>query len=159
MGKVWFQTSDGKNIHIPVVGNDINSPANPIVLSGVALALQNRCLSGQIVIVHPTFGSITLDFSAPNRTGSCNQCGQCCTHSIALCQMPPGQCGYILDAARGVHKCQHLTIFPKGIGKANGTECSVRATILDVLKGCTLFPSKAADIANCPDCQFTFGGG
>jgi hypothetical protein len=26
MGVIWLQTSDGKLIHLPVVGSDVNSP-------------------------------------------------------------------------------------------------------------------------------------
>jgi len=162
MGKIWFQTSDGKNIHIPVVGEDVNTPSNPIVLSGIALATQNRCLSSQISIVHPTYGSITLDFTAPNRTGSCNQCGQCCSHTAANC-LTPASCAYVPVTNNKVdyHACQYLTILPggnKGIGKTNGTECSIRSSILNQFKGCALFPQKASDVASFSACGFTFSG-
>lgn len=161
MGKIWLQTPDGKQIHLPVVGADVNTPDSPVKIPTTVLVTQNRCLSGQVQVTTPT-GTITLDFSAPGRTGSCIQCGQCCTHPIANCPDAGGVCGYVLDSTRGIHKCQYLTINKiqgkDGLGKANGTECSIRATILGTFKGCTLFPGRPEEKAAwMTACGFTFG--
>jgi hypothetical protein len=160
MGTMWLQTSNGRLIHLPVVGADVNSPDDAIKVPTSVLATTDRCLSNQIQVVVAGHGTVTFDFTIPGRTGTCNQCGQCCSHPIASCPNP-GDCGYILDTKSGTHNCQYLTVLPggqKGIGKVNGTKCSVRDNILNVSKGCSTFPDRASDVANCPACGFTFTG-
>lgn len=159
MGVLWLQTTDGKLIHVPIVGADINTPDSPTkVPTSIFSTAANRCLNGQYNVDMSAYGlgTVTVNLGPPGRTGTCNQCGECCSHPIASCPDPGGNCGYVLSGA--YHKCQYLTIQARGIGKSNGTECSIRATLLDRFKGCVLFPESASDIANCPACGFTFGG-
>ena len=161
MGVVWLQTTDGRFIHFPVVGSDVNSPTDAVKIPTSIFAVNsNRCLSGTVTVVSPTYGEIVFDFNAPGRTGSCNQCGSCCTHPVAACTNPGG-CGYILDTEYDVHKCQYLTIAAgkKKLGKAGNTECSLGSTIFDVAKGCSLEPSSASAIyPHMTACGFTFSG-
>jgi hypothetical protein len=74
--------------------------------------------------------------------------------------MPPFNCGYIFNQDYpGDHICQYLTIDPgkKKLGRPGNTECSLRATILDRFKGCTLFPSKTEEILpHMINCGFSF---
>jgi hypothetical protein len=158
MGLIWLQTTDGKLIHLPVVGADINSPEAPVKIpASVMVTGKNRCMSGQYTINIPTIGSVTINLDPIGRSGDCNQCGQCCTHNIAACV--DLLCGYVVDMVNGVHKCQYLTILTggnNGLGRNNGTECSIRTNILDIFKGCILFPENASQIANCPACTFIF---
>lgn len=161
MGKIWLQTSDGKLIHLPIMGDDFNTPDDAVKIPVSILGTgRDRCYSGQVSISHPTYGSVTFNFDPAGRTGSCNQCGECCSHTVANCPNPTN-CGYVLTNDELYHACQYLTIFKgsnKGIGKVGGTECSIRTTILDVFKGCAFFPDQASDIVNCPHCGFSFGG-
>ena len=78
MGKIWLQTDSGKLIHLPVVGEDINTPDDPQIIPTSLLSNQvlNRCFDDPITVTSPTHGEITFDFSSPGRTGSCNSCGQ-----------------------------------------------------------------------------------
>lgn len=157
MGKIYLQTFDGSRIHLPVVGADVNNPDSVTFPSVALLGTRNRCYSGTVQVIIPTIGTVTFNFDPPGRTGSCNQCGQCCTHPIASCPDPGGVCGWTVDAGRGIHRCPYLTILPKGIGKANGTECSLYATILDSFKGCAFFPSQADEILpHMTACGFSF---
>lgn len=157
MGVIWIQTEDGKLIHIPVVGPDINTPDSPTKIPASLFAVAaNRCLDGQFNVNVPGVGTVTVNLTPPGRSGTCNQCGQCCSHPIASCTEPGGNCGYVLVG--GFHQCPHLTIKARGIGKSNGTECAIRATILQTHKGCVLFPQQAIEIAGCPACGFTFSG-
>lgn len=157
MGKLWLQTTDGELIHVPIVGDDINTPDDPtIVPTSVFSTAANRCLNGQYNVDIPGVGTVTVDLDPPGRTGTCNQCGQCCSHPIASCPDPGENCGYVLVGA--YHQCQHLTVKARGIGKSNGTECGIRTTLLNVSKGCVMFPGTASDISNCPACGFTFAG-
>lgn len=164
MGVIWLQTSDGKLIHLPIVGADVNTPDSPVKVpvSSVQTGLSNRCLSGTYAVNLSAlgYGTVTLDFGAPGRSGSCNQCGSCCTHPVAACPMPPANCGYVLDTKYNVHKCQYLTITAGSnkLGKPGQTSCSIRASIFDIAKGCTLFPSTASEIGpHMTACGFTFG--
>ena len=134
MGVIWLQTTTGQLIHLPIVEEDFNTPNSPVKIpvDSFNVGAANRCLSGTFTVNNPTYGSVTFDFGAPGRTGSCNQCGQCCSHPIASCTALGGNCGYVVDTGKGVHKCRYLTILPgaqKGIGKTNGTECSIRPTL------------------------------
>lgn len=156
MGKIWFQTSSGKRVYLPVVGNDINTPDTAIATSGVQSLINNRCLSGTFQVVVPTYGTITFDFTVPGRTGSCNQCGQCCGHPPANCT-EGANCDYVIDSKSGWHVCQYLEVLGKGIGKSDGTRCTLRATILDNMKGCIFFPEKASEIESyMTSCGFSF---
>jgi hypothetical protein len=164
MGVIWLQTTDGRLIHLPIVEADVNTPDSPVkvpVSSAVSLNV-DRCLSGTRTVNLSSFGygTVTLDFGAPGRSGSCNQCGSCCTHPVATCPMPPANCGYILDTKYNVHKCQYLTINAgtNKLGKPGQTSCSIRTTIFDIAKGCTLEPSKPEHIMPwMTACGFTFG--
>ncbi len=155
MGVIWIQTATGQFIHLPIVGDDFNSPndAAPIPSSVVRAGVGDRCFSGTPTVDLPGWGTVTFAFDPPGRIGSCNQCGQCCTHLISACG-EGANCGYIVSGT--YHICQYLTIRPKGIGRADGTLCSIRANIMDIFKGCILFPEKASEIVNCPACSFTF---
>lgn len=154
MGVIWLQTTDGKLIHIPIVGADYNTPDTPTKIpTSIFDTEANRCMNGTYNVNIPGVGTVTIDLDPPGRTGSCNACGQCCSHPAAGCA---GGCGYVTDGA--FHRCTYLTIKPRGIGKSNGTECSIRATILNVSKGCVMFPTDASDIVGYDACGFTFGG-
>jgi hypothetical protein len=161
MGKIWFETNSGFKIHLPIVGADYNTPDNPVLFSGIGLATADRYLSGEIAVNHPVIGSFTLDFGAPGRTGKCNQCGQCCSHPVANCPHPT-DCAYVpvTSNKKDYHACQYLRLLPgKGIGKIGGTECSIRASIIDQFKGCALSPMKASEIETwMTACGFTFSG-
>ena len=135
MGKIWLQTSDGSLIHLPIVEPDVNTPDSPVKIPVSTISAADRCLSlnRSVNLSAYGLGTVTLNFNPPGRTGSCNQCGQCCVH------------------------CVYLKVKTK-IGKPNGTECSIRSNIFNVAKGCLLFPQTASEIANCPACGFTFGG-
>ena len=138
MGKLWLQRSDGRKIHIPVQGSDINTSDNPIVVGMVQAVAANRCLSQPFQIVHPTYGSVTINFSNPNLTGSCNQCGMCCAHPSSGCT---GDCGYVPHAQLPIHHCQYLDIVNRNKwGQANNTSCTLYSEILDNFKGCAYVP-------------------
>ena len=158
MGKIWLQTSDGKLIHLLVEGPDVNTSDSPTKIPTSVISTTNRCLDHNIVIVHPTYGQITIVFAPANRTGTCNQCGHCCAHLASTCA---GPCGYIEANNPLYHKCQHLTELrgsQRGIGKVGGTECSVCSTILNVCKGCTMFPVTQAELDSYehPICGYEF---
>ena len=138
MGKIWVQTSSGRTIHLPIVEDDINTADDPILLPEMLSV--NRCYSQQIVVAHPTLGTITFDFRPPGIIGSCNQCGHCCSHPLSECTNPP-DCGYIYHEDLDLHVCQHLVInklrkFPQ----AGNTSCALYADILNTYKGCAYVP-------------------
>lgn len=136
MGKLWLQRSDGRRIHIPIQEADVNTPDTAILVSNVQAV--NRVWSQPIQVAHPTYGTFTIDFSNPNLTGSCNQCGMCCSHLSSGCT---GNCGYIPHAQLPIHHCQHLDIFNRNKwGQANNTQCTLYANILDNFKGCVYVP-------------------
>jgi hypothetical protein len=72
--------------------------------------------------------------------------------------MNPQNCGYVLNTQYDWHVCQYLLIDPGAnkLGKKNGTECSLRATILDNYKGCTLEPEVREP--HMTACSFVFPG-
>lgn len=133
MGVIWLQTTDNKLIHLPVVGDDVNTPNDTVKIPTSALKVLDRCMSINKSIDLSTygFGVVTIRLNPPNRIGTCNQCGQCCVG------------------------CTYLVVKTK-IGKVNGTVCGVRADILNIAKGCMIFPVTAEDIVNYPLCGFTF---
>ena len=53
MGKIWLETTNGKLIHLPIVGDDFNSPDDTIKIPTAVLVGRNRCFSGTIEIVSP----------------------------------------------------------------------------------------------------------
>ena len=136
MGKIWLQTSNGNLIHLPIVEPDVNTPDSPVKIPVSVISAADRCLSLNRTVNLSSYGlgTVTLNFTPQGRTGSCNQCGQCCVH------------------------CKYLTVKTK-VGKVNGTECSVRANIFNISKGCLLSPQTASEITNWPACGFTFTGG
>ena len=161
MGVIWVQTTSGKIIHLPVVGEDVNSPDDPVKISATVITYPEvRCMAGTVSVDTITHGTVTLDFNQPGRSGACNKCGSCCTHPVSACNSP-GECGYVLDTKYDVHKCSRLVI-AKGnnkLGTAGNTECSVRTTIFDIAKGCVYEPSNASHILpHMTSCGFTFAG-
>ena len=108
MGKIWVQTSSGRTIHLPIVEDDVNTADDPIVLPEILSV--NRCYDSNIQVVHPTLGTITFEFAPLGRTGSCNQCGVCCSHPVADCPHPEGDCGYLPHPDIDFHVCQYLVI-------------------------------------------------
>ena len=140
MGKIWLETTDGRLIHLPIVEDDFNSPDDPVRIPTLMVLNMNRCYGAQIIVVHPTLGTITLDLRPDGITGTCNQCGHCCTHPASECVEP---CGYIYHEDLDLHVCQHLVInkwrkFPQ----AGNTSCALYSDILNTYKGCA-YPPKA----------------
>ena len=139
MGKIWLQRTDGNLIHLPIVGDDFNSPDDAIRIPTAVLVNRNRCFSGTIEIISPTYGTIIFDFTEDGRTGECNQCGQCCTHPADVCS-DPVRCGYVLKTFRklpDIHACQYLTIINDNKwGEAANTECSIYTDLINISKGC-----------------------
>jgi len=158
MGKIWLETTDGRLIHLPVVGDDINTPDDVIRIPTSVLMNMDRCYDGQIEVVSPTHGTIIFDFEPSGRTGSCNQCGQCCSHPVDACLHPTGDCGYPYRADIDCHACQYLTVFKVNKwGQKDNTECSLRANILNTFKGCTMFPTKPSEIKpHMTNCGYSF---
>ena len=160
MGKFWLETTDNRLIHLPIVGDDFNSPDDAIRIPTAVMVNRDRCFSGTIQIVSPQYGTITFDFTEPGRTGSCNQCGQCCTHPVDACPDPAGNCGYPLrEIARSpdVHACQYLTIFKDGKwGDPANTECSIHTDLINTFKGCMLFPSENKMKPHMTSCGFSW---
>ena len=72
MGKIWLETTDGRLIHLPIVGEDFNSPDDAVRIPTGVLVNRNRCFSGLIQIVSPQYGTITFDFTEDGRTGEHN---------------------------------------------------------------------------------------
>ena len=145
MGKIWVQTPSGRTIHLPIVEDDVNTADDPIELPEMLSV--NRCYSQQIVVVHPTLGTITLDLRPDGITGTCNQCGHCCSHLVADCQDPP-DCGWPLRTIPrqpDFHACQHLIISKENKWpQAGNTTCGLYGDILNIYKGCA-YPPKAID--------------
>jgi len=160
MGKIWLETTNNRLIHLPIVGDDFNSPDDAIRIPTAVMVNRDRCFSGTIQIVSPQYGTITFDFTEPGRTGSCNQCGQCCTHPVDACPDPAGNCGYPLrEIARSpdVHACQYLTIFKDGKwGDPANTECSIHTDLINTFKGCMLFPSENKMKPHMTSCGFSW---
>jgi len=156
MGKIWVQTPNGRIIHLPIVEDDFNTADDPIVLP--AMLSINRCYDANIQVVHPTLGTITFEFAPLGRTGSCNQCGVCCSHPVADCPYPEGGCGYPLHPDLDFHVCQYLVIYKwRKWGDAGNTECSLGTDIMNNFKGCTLFPTVPAEIkSHMTNCGYSF---
>ena len=151
MGKIWLETTKGKLIHLPVVGDDVNSPDDAVRIPTSVFTKQNRCYGEQFQIEHPTYGTITLDLRPPGIAGECNQCGVCCSHPIADCPHPPGDCRYPSHPNLDYHVCQYLTIYKwRKWGDPDNSECSIFSTILDNFKGCA-YPPDTIDpcMTNC----------
>ena len=160
MGKIWLQTANGHLIHAPIVGDDFNSPDDAIKIPASILANKNRCFSGLIEVTDPEYGTVVFDFTEEGRTGSCNQCGQCCTHPIDVCPHPTGDCGWPLREIRdhdSVHACQYLTIKnDKKWGNPGNTECSVYTNLIEISKGC-IYPLYQSDWKpHMTSCGFTW---
>lgn len=159
MGKIWLRQSGGKLIHMPVVGDDVNDPDNPLEIPASVLTL-NRCYASNVVVDLSSFGLgiVTVEFEPSGRTGSCVQCGMCCGHPSANCPHPPLDCGYILHSQLNWHVCQYLTIDKwNKWGDPNNSECGIWNTLMDVNKGCTLWPQRAEEIeAWWTGCGYSF---
>jgi len=142
MGKIWLQTSDERLIHLPVVGDDVNTPDDAVKIPTSVIVNQNRCYGQQIEVDLSGYGkgTVTIDLRPDGITGSCNQCGVCCSHPENECL---GNCNYITNvkAPAGYHVCQHLTIAKaKDWGKAENTTCFIYDNILNTFKGCAYPP-------------------
>ena len=160
MGKIWLQTTGGRLIHLPIVGDDFNSPDDAVRIPAAVLVNRDRCFSEQIQIVSPQYGTITFDFTEPGRIGSCNQCGQCCTHPVDVCPDPGGNCGWPLRALKkfpDVHACQYLTIINETKwGDPGNTECSIYTDLINTFKGC-MYPLNQPDMRpHMTSCGFSW---
>jgi hypothetical protein len=158
MGTIWLETTNGKLIHIPVVGDDVNTPNDLPRIPTSVLNTTAYKLSGDVEINVKGCGMVTFDFGVPGRIGQCNRCGQCCTHPIAQCKDSSGTCGYVVDTKYHVHKCQHLIIDGRenSLGTVGRTLCRLRPNILNRYKGCTLAPEQRESWM--VSCSFTFVG-
>jgi len=148
MGLVWILRTDGKRCHLPVQGDDVNTPDTAIDVSFIQAVTIDKCFGEPIVVNHPIFGQFTIDMRYPGIIGSCNQCGQCCTHPVEAC---PGNCAWPYRSDIDCHACPHLVVdkvnkWPQ----ANNTYCDIYQTILDVFKGCA-YPPRALHphMTNC----------
>jgi len=65
MGKIWLETTDNRLIHLPIVGEDFNSPDDAIRIPTAVLVNRDRCFSGTIQIVSPQYGTITFAWDEP----------------------------------------------------------------------------------------------
>ncbi len=131
---------------------DLSDPATARTIDAT-VASCNRCSNGiTLTLVEGTF---TWTFDVNGRTGSCIQCGQCCSHLASTCTNG-ASCGY--SKIIGLyHACPHLVKLGPGIGKKNGTECDIYNRLLyEGYKSCVSFPSEAFEIVNRPMCGFTF---
>ena len=142
MGKIWLETTNGNLIHLPIVGEDFNSPDDAAKIPASIVINMARGYGEQITIVHPTLGQITLDLRPGGITGECNRCGHCCTHPLSECTNPP-DCGWPYNTDLDLHVCSHLVInrinqWPR----KDNTYCDLYADILNVYKGCA-YPPKA----------------
>lgn len=144
MAVVWIQIANGNMIHLPILGDvDFNTCHDPIkirsdvIKNALKSITADRCFSGQYEVKIPGVGRFTLNFDPPGRTGTCNRCGQCCV----LTGQP----------------CDALVITGT-VGQPGATSCSVHADLLDVCKGCLLFPDLPKHLLLCPNCSFTFAG-
>lgn len=160
MAYLWLITKSGSLIHVPIAGEvDFNTPDTPTKIPTSIIARElDRCVSGNYTF-EIDGQSVTVLLDPPGRTGSCNQCGECCSHLVTQCPNPTGDCGYIVADDPLYHKCQYLNELKgptRGIGKVGGTECSVHRDLLDLYKGCVFYPEQASDVENCPDCGFSW---
>jgi len=143
MGKIWLETSSGKLIHLPVQGDDFNSPDDDIRIPATIMINKNRCYSQPITVSIPGRGTVTIDFMQDSGlTGSCNQCGMCCGHPAGDCQWGSLEaCGYVLNADINWHVCQHLVISNwHKWGAKNNTSCAIYADLINIFKGCIYPP-------------------
>lgn len=160
MAVIWLLTKAGSLIHVPIVGTeDFNNPDTPVKIpTSIVKREMDRCISGSYNLTIDG-RSVTILLDPPGRTGTCNQCGECCSHLVTQCPNPTGYCGYIPADSTLYHKCQYLDELHgpnKGIGKVGGTQCSIYRDLLDLSKGCVFYPEAASDVANCPTCSFVW---
>lgn len=155
MGKIWLEDTGGRLIHLPIVGDDFNTPDDPEKISTSILTSVNKCFGQQIQVIHPTYGTIIFDFRPLGIIGSCNQCGQCCSHPVDACPYPTGDCGYPYRADIDCHACQYLTVFKVNKwGLKDNTECSLYADILNRFKGCAYPPDEI--LSHMTNCGYSF---
>jgi len=147
MGKIWLQTTptalhpQSVLIHLPVQGNDVNSPDRAILIPTSIIINQNRCY-GQPIAISGPYGDFVIDLRPDGITGSCNQCGMCCGHPVADCTHGE-DCGYILHSDLNWHVCQYLVIDKwRKWGDPDNSHCSLYASILDEFKGCAYPPKE-----------------
>ena len=155
MGKIWVQTSSGRLIHLPIVGDDFNTPDDTIKIPAAVIST-TRHRSGTIEIVSPEYGTIMFDFDIDGRMGSCNECGMCCSHPAGGCSDP--DCGYVLNTDIDFHVCQHLVINKwRKWGQAGNTECSLGTNLINTYKGCIWGPINPGEIhPHMTSCGFSF---
>ena len=119
-----------------------------------AIANSNRCPNSLTVAL----GMITviMDLSVNGRTGSCNQCGQCCSHLASTCTYG-ASCGRTKIIGL-YHACPHLVKLGPGIGKKNGTSCSIYQSLMyEGYKSCVVFPTHKSEIGTrMTFCGFSF---
>jgi len=158
MGKVWFEDSRGHKFHLPVVGEDVNTPYTAIHVSEFSAV--GMMYSGTVAVAIPGHPPFTFDFSPPGRSGSCRRCGLCCTHGP---ESEPNNCDWVMNEEYGVHCCPHLEIDPRpnSLGREGRCSCAKRNNILDGYKGCALWPRAANDVYEwcVGKCGFSFSGG
>ena len=155
MGVVWILTEGGKIIHLPVVGDNVNCSAEPILLPEVGGYGFDENLG-----VRTQDHDFIIEFAPNGRTGKCKMCGLCCTHPGAHCPNPAGKCGY-RTGRRGLHFCEYLSIEAgRVLGDAGAARCSVWTGILSKFKGCALWPENNDEIQpHCKGvCGFRFKG-
>lgn len=161
MAYLWLVTKAGSQIHVPIAGDvDFNTPDTPVKIPTSVVAREiDRCIAGTYTLTIDG-QSVTILLDPPGRSGTCNQCGECCSHLVSECTDPTcGTTGYILADNTLYHKCKHLRELKGptgGIGNADGTECLIHRDLLDLSKGCVFYPEAASDVANCPHCSFTW---
>ncbi len=131
---------------------DFNNPVTAEVVSDT-ITMCNRCSNS--ISINTSSGLVTLYLNLNGRTGSCNQCGQCCSHLASTCTYG-ASCGY--SKIIGLfHCCPNLVASGSGVGKKNGTSCSIYNRLLyEGYKSCVTFPSEVYEIANRPMCGFKF---
>lgn len=156
MPRIWFKDKRGAAFHIDVDTaswtGDYNTPETAETIPQT-IVTADRCMNTVTFTTPKGTFSIILDVNG--RTGSCNQCGQCCSHLITDCQEPTS-CGYVVDGS--YHRCQYLTVHGPGIGKKNGTSCSIHSSLLyESLKGCVCYPASPNEITSLMTaCGFRF---
>lgn len=149
MGNVWVKTITGHIIHLPIIGDDFNDPAQPVDVSAIATGSYDRNLLVRLSKWPATGLEFELEFAPNGRSGSCNRCGLCCTHPREDCKHPnsANECGYIWDKEYNVHKCKHLLIDSRiGLGRPGATACALWEDILSLYKGCALWPDRPVDL-------------
>jgi len=152
MGMVWFEDSRGHKFHLPIVEDSINTPNTAIHIGELNMA--GMMYSGNVQVAIQGYPTFTFAFELPGRSGSCIRCGLCCTHPP---EDPPTVCAWPLNEEYGVHVCPELIIDPRknSLGKSGRCSCAARGNLLELYKGCALWPRNLGD--KYPWCMGTCG--